>query len=89
MSCPIENHLLLLQLLGGGEGVIIVEREVEEISKGVVEGISEGDEVSIDFDTGSISDLTTGVTYQGTPFPEFMQEIINAGGLVGRINKGV
>ena len=53
------------------------------------EGISEGDEVSIDFDTGSISDLTTGVTYQGTPFPEFMQEIINAGGLVGRINKGV
>ena len=51
------------------------------------QGISEGDEVKIDFDSGEISDLTTGKTYQGTPFPAFMQEIINAGGLVNYINR--
>ena len=53
------------------------------------EGISAGDEVEIDFDSGEIRDLTTGKSYQGTPFPAFMQGIINAGGLVGYINKGV
>lgn len=53
------------------------------------EGISEGDEVEIDFDSGKIRDVTTGNVYQGTPFPEFMQGIINAGGLVGYINKEV
>ena len=53
------------------------------------EGISEGDEVEIDFDSGKIRDVTTGSVYQGTPFPEFMQGIINAGGLVGYINKEV
>ena len=51
------------------------------------EGISAGDEVEIDFDSGEIKDITTQKTYQGTPFPDFMQGIINAGGLVGYINK--
>ena len=51
------------------------------------EGISAGDEVEIDFDSGDIKDITTQKTYQGTPFPDFMQGIINAGGLVGYINK--
>ena len=51
------------------------------------EGINEGDEVAIDFDSGKIQDLTTGRTYQGEPFPPFMQGIIDAGGLVNYINK--
>ena len=51
------------------------------------EGIKEGDEVEIDFDSGRIHDLTTGKTYEGAPFPPFMQGIINAGGLVNYINK--
>ena len=49
--------------------------------------IAAGDEVEINFDNGEIKDLTRGETYQGTPFPPFMQGIINAGGLVNYINK--
>ena len=40
-----------------------------------------GDEVAVDFDTGVITDVTTGRTFQGEPFPPFMQELIAAGGL--------
>ena len=47
--------------------------------------ISAGDEVSIDFDTGKISDLTTGKTYQAQPFPEFIQNIIAKGGLLASL----
>lgn len=44
-------------------------------------GIRPGDTVSVDFDTGTIIDETTGVQYRGEPFPPFMQELIAAGGL--------
>ena len=40
-----------------------------------------GDAVSVDFDTGVITDETTGKSFQGEPFPPFMQELIAAGGL--------
>ena len=50
------------------------------------DGIKAGDEVEIDFDSGEIRDITTGESYQGTPFPAFMQDIINAGGLVNYVN---
>lgn len=46
------------------------------------EEISSNDEVSVDFDTGEIMNLTTGKTYQAQPFPEFIQNIIKAGGLL-------
>ncbi|MEY8352326.1 3-isopropylmalate dehydratase small subunit [Lachnospiraceae bacterium 54-53] len=49
--------------------------------------IREGDEVSVDFDSGIITDLTTGETFEGQAFPPFMQEIISAGGLFPYINK--
>jgi len=48
--------------------------------------IEDGHDVSIDFDTGLITDDTTGKTYQGQAFPEFMQKIIKAEGLVNYIN---
>ncbi len=48
--------------------------------------IREGDEVEIDFDSGKIYDKTLGTEYQGQAFPPFMQELINAGGLVNYIN---
>ena len=50
------------------------------------EEINEGDEVKVDFDTGIITDITTGKTYKGQAFPEFMQNIINAGGLINYVN---
>ena len=52
------------------------------------EAIKAGDEVEIDFDTGKITDITTGETFEAQPFPEFMQKIIRANGLVGYINAG-
>ena len=50
--------------------------------------ISAGDEVSIDFDTGTISDLSTGKTYQAQPFPPFIQNIIAKGGLLASLKEG-
>jgi len=52
------------------------------------EEISANDEVSVDFDTGEISNLTTGKKYQAQPFPEFIQSIIKAGGLLNSIGGG-
>ena len=52
-----------------------------------VDAISEGDVVSIDADTGTITDETTGVAFHAQPFPPFIQEIINEGGLVARTKK--
>ncbi len=44
--------------------------------------IQPGDSVSVDFKTGVITDETTGKTYQAAPFPEFIQDIIEQGGLL-------
>lgn len=49
--------------------------------------IEAGDEVEVDFDSGIITNKTKGESYQGQSFPEFMQKIISAGGLVNYINK--
>lgn len=51
--------------------------------------ISENDIISIDFDTGKIVNLTSNKEYTGVPFPQFMQEIIAADGLVGYIRKQI
>ena len=50
-------------------------------------GIEAGDEVEVDFDTGVITYVTKGTTFQGQAFPEFMQKIIKAEGLVNYINQ--
>ena len=47
--------------------------------------IQDGDEVRVDFDTGTITNLTTGKTYQAQPFPPFIQNIITKGGLLNSI----
>ena len=51
------------------------------------DAISNGDVVSVDADTGTITDETTGETFTAQPFPPFLMEIINAGGLVPRWQK--
>ena len=48
------------------------------------DAISDGDVVSVDADTGTITNETTGAVFHAQPFPPFIQEIINAGGLVAR-----
>lgn len=52
-----------------------------------VDAISNGDIVSVDADAGTITDETTGETFTAQPFPPFLMEIINAGGLVPRWQK--
>jgi 3-isopropylmalate/(R)-2-methylmalate dehydratase small subunit len=49
--------------------------------------IQAGDKVSVNFDTGIITNESTGESYQGEAFPPFMQEIISAGGLFPYINR--
>ena len=56
--------------------------ECPEASK----GIDEGDEVEVDFDSGMIYNRTKGTEFKGQAFPEFMQKIIKAEGLVNYIN---
>lgn len=54
-----------------------------------VDGISEGDKVEADLDNGIIRNLTTGAEYKTAPFPEFIQKIIENGGLVESVAKGI
>ena len=51
------------------------------------EEIAAGDEVSVDFDSGVITDHTTGKTYQAEPFPPFIQNIIRKGGLLASLRE--
>ena len=49
------------------------------------DGIENGDEVSIDFDTGTITNVTKGQTYQAEPFPPFIKDMITKGGLMASL----
>ncbi len=62
-------------------GLPIVEHEKAATS------IEAGHVVKVDFDLGKILDETTGETYEMKPFPPFMQEIIEAGGLMKQIQQ--
>ena len=50
-----------------------------------VDGISQNDEVEVDFDTGVITNITTGSTFKAQPFPPFIQNIIKKGGLLASL----
>jgi len=49
--------------------------------------IEDGDEVSVDFDTGTIVNHTKGNIYKAAPFPEFLQELISSGGLIEYVKR--
>ena len=51
------------------------------------EAIANGDTVAVDFDTGLITDETTGQTFEAAPFPPFIQKIITAGGLLKKLKE--
>lgn len=60
-------------------GLPIIELE------GISQKINEGDTVEIDFDNGIVKNITSNEEFKTQPFPPFMQEIINAGGLMNRL----
>lgn len=49
--------------------------------------INDGDEVEVDVMSGTITDVTTGKTYKSQPFPEFMQQIMEADGLINYVKQ--
>ncbi|MCK8824394.1 3-isopropylmalate dehydratase small subunit [Fuchsiella alkaliacetigena] len=53
------------------------------------EKIEEGDEIEVDIDSGEINNLSKDEVYQAEPFPEFMQELITAGGLINYVSRKV
>ena len=52
-------------------------------------GIADGDQVTVDVNSGAITNLTKGETYQATAVPPFMQQIIAAGGLINYVAERV
>lgn len=60
-------------------GLPILECEI------AAEEIDAGDIVLVDFDTGIITNKTSGKTYQAQPFPKFIQNIIKSGGLMNSL----
>lgn len=61
-------------------GLAIIECEE------AADAIKAGDTVNVDFDTGVITDETTGQSFKGQAFPPFMQKIIDSEGLINYIN---
>lgn len=51
------------------------------------ERIQDGDEVSVDFNTGVITNITKNETYQALPFPDFIKDIMAKGGLMNSLKK--
>ena len=51
------------------------------------EKIQDGDEVSVDFNTGVITNITKNETYQALPFPDFIKDIMEKGGLMNSLKK--
>ncbi len=62
-------------------GLLILE------SPEAVEGIEEGDIIEIDTKKGTITNTRTGITYKANPIPPFMEELLEAGGLMEYIKK--
>jgi 3-isopropylmalate/(R)-2-methylmalate dehydratase small subunit len=51
--------------------------------------INAGDQIEVELESGTISDITTGKSYSAKPFPPFMRELIAAGGLIPYVRKQV
>lgn len=54
-----------------------------------VDDCQELDELAIDFDKGILTNVTRNKTYEITPFPAFINDIMNCGGLINRIKRNL
>lgn len=99
-GCGSSREHAAIALLNMGAGAVVAEsfarifyRNAINIGLPIIEcpeaakAISAGDEVEVDFDSGIITNKTTGQSYEGQAFPPFMQKIISAGGLIPYINQ--
>jgi len=84
ISCIIaENFARIFYRNAINIGLPIME--CEEAAK----DIEEGNQIEVDFNSGIIKNITKGKSYTALPFPNFMMELIKAGGLINYIVKGV
>jgi len=51
--------------------------------------IAEGDTVKVDMDKGEVINISQAKSYKFTPIPEFMQELVDAGGLIAFAKKEI
>lgn len=58
-------------------------------SADAVDGINDADQVKVNTETGEITNLSTGKTFHASPFPEFIRQIIAAGGLIEYVREKV
>jgi 3-isopropylmalate/(R)-2-methylmalate dehydratase small subunit len=99
-GCGSSREHAPLSIKGLGLSVIIAEsfariffRNCINIGMPIIESpqaakeITPGDQLEVDLEKGQVKNLTQNKTYQVAPFPEFMQQIINAGGLMNYVKK--
>jgi 3-isopropylmalate dehydratase small subunit len=96
-GCGSSREHAPLALKGAGVACVIAEsfarifyRNAINIGLPILESpeaarrIRQGDRVTVDLSTGIITDETTGEQFQSEPYPEFILQIIRAGGLIAK-----
>ncbi len=82
ISCVIANTFARI-FYRNASNIGLPILECQEAS----EKIQDGDEVKVDFNTGVITNVTKNETYQALPFPDFIKEIMEKGGLMNSLQK--
>ena len=82
ISCVIANTFARIFY----RNAINIGRPILECAE-ASEKIQDGDEVSVDFNTGVITNITKNETYQALPFPDFIKDIMAKGGLMNSLKK--
>ena len=76
-----------MELSEGVDGLVHISQLDVKHVESVESVVKEGDEIEVNLAKGEIKNLTSKMIYHAQPFPEFMQKLIKAGGLISYIKK--